>query len=52
MTKDDLRKDFEKETGLNWINSQEEPDIDYVEWLENKIIDMDNNIDILLNKLN
>ena len=52
MTKDDLRKDFEKETGFNWINSQKEPDIDYVDWLENKIIDTDNNIDILLNKLN
>ena len=38
MTKKELRLLFEKETGTHWENSQCEPDIDYVEWLEKKII--------------
>lgn len=29
-----LKDEFYKETGMNWENSQGEPDIDYVEWLE------------------
>jgi hypothetical protein len=33
----DLREQFEKETGTRWINSQNEPDIDYVCWLETKL---------------
>jgi len=33
-----LRMHFKKETGLSWVNSQGEPDIEYVEWLENKVI--------------
>ena len=30
--------DFHHETGDAWLNSQNEPDIDYVAWLENKVI--------------
>lgn len=30
----DLKKQFKKETGMTWVNSQNEPDIDYVAWLE------------------
>jgi hypothetical protein len=33
----DLREQFEKETGTRWINSQNEPDIEYVIWLEVKL---------------
>ena len=33
-----LRRKFQKETGMMWENSDEEPDIDYVEWLEAKVI--------------
>ena len=33
----ELRMLFFKETGLFWENSQEEPDIEYVNWLESKI---------------
>lgn len=43
MTKYDLRNDFHNEQGIKWINSQGEPDIDYVEWLENKILAVKNN---------
>lgn len=32
-----LREQFKKETGTNFENSQGEPDIDYVQWLEKKI---------------
>jgi len=32
-----LRAQFELETGYTWTNSQGEPDIDYVAWLENKV---------------
>ena len=38
MTKKELRTMFEKETVTHWENSQCEPDIDYVEWLEARII--------------
>lgn len=38
MTTKELRVIFETETGTHWENSQCEPDIDYVEWLESKII--------------
>lgn len=34
----DLRKQFEDETGDHWTNSQGEPGIDYVSWLEQKIV--------------
>ena len=33
----ELREKFRKETGDNWENSQGEPDIDYVLWLESKL---------------
>jgi hypothetical protein len=32
-----LREKFKNETGDNWENSQGEPDIDYVLWLESKL---------------
>jgi hypothetical protein len=35
---EELRYQFFKETGYTWENSQGEPDIDYVYWLENKVI--------------
>lgn len=35
---DYLRGQFKAETGISWINSQGEPDIDYVEWLEKRIL--------------
>jgi hypothetical protein len=34
----ELRKQFEDETGDHWTNSQGEPDIDYVSWLEQKLV--------------
>lgn len=43
MTKQDLRQDFHNEQGIKWENLQGEPDIDYVEWLENKILAVKNN---------
>jgi hypothetical protein len=33
-----LKLEFEKETGIKWSNSQGEPDIDYVEWLEQRLM--------------
>ena len=33
----DYKQQFEEETGMTWLNSQNEPDIDYVLWLEKKI---------------
>lgn len=38
MTRDELRDNFHNEQGIKWENSQGEPDIDYVEWLEDKVI--------------
>jgi hypothetical protein len=43
-----LRKEFEKETGMNWQNSQQEPDIEYVEWLENKLKNLFLNIKLFI----
>ena len=37
MTREELQHDFHNEQGINWENSQGEPDIDYVMWLEDKI---------------
>jgi hypothetical protein len=34
MNTEACRKAFETETGISWQNSQGEPDIEYVEWLE------------------
>ena len=38
MKSNDLRNEFKIESGCFWLNSQDEPDIEYVEFLENKII--------------
>lgn len=38
MNAKDLRVKFFNETGTKWENSQEEPDVDYVQWLENKVL--------------
>lgn len=41
MNKSDIEKLKEKffeETGINWENSQGEPDIDYVKWLESNCL--------------
>jgi hypothetical protein len=38
MTAEDLRHQFHNEQGISWENSQGEPDIDYVIWLEQKVI--------------
>lgn len=38
MTDSDLRRKFKDEKGISWRNSHGEPDIDYVEWLEAKVI--------------
>ena len=37
----DIRNQFEKETETHWENSQGEPDIDYVIWLESKLTTKD-----------
>ncbi len=42
LKKSILRKEFEKEMKISWVNKQGEPDFDYVEWLENKIIITEN----------
>lgn len=42
-------EEFEKETGVKPVNSQGEPDIDYVSWLEKKI-ELCNNRGSLINK--
>ena len=36
----ELREKFRTETGHNWETSQGEPDVDYVLWLESKLIAM------------
>lgn len=38
MNRSDLKRQFKDEKGISWKNSQGEPDIDYVEWLEAKVI--------------
>lgn len=35
-----LRDSFKKRSGINWHNSQGEPDIDYVEFLEGRLIEI------------
>jgi hypothetical protein len=39
-TREDLQKKFTKETGTPVINSQEEPEIDYVIWLEDNLCNL------------
>lgn len=34
-----FRKKFKEEKGINWLNSQGEPDIEYVDWLEHQLRD-------------
>ena len=34
----ELREKFRTETGHNWENSKGEPDVDYVLWLESKLL--------------
>jgi hypothetical protein len=43
MTREELQHDFHNERGIGWLNSQGEPDIDYVMWLEDKILAIKNN---------
>lgn len=38
MTKQDLRNKFDREKDMNWENSQGEPEIEYVWWLEEIIL--------------
>ncbi len=51
MTREELQHDFHNEQGINWLNSQGEPDIDYVMWLENKILAIKNNTPLLVNDI-
>ena len=44
MTREELQHDFHNEQGICWYNSQGEPDIDYVMWLEDKILAIKNNV--------
>lgn len=37
MNREELRQEFERACEIKWENSQGEPDIDYVMWLEDKI---------------
>ena len=38
MNPEKLRQQFKSETGEDWINPQGEPDLDYVMWLEGRLI--------------
>lgn len=38
VSEDLIKQDYFLETGEKWINGDGEPDIDYVEWLERKLI--------------
>jgi hypothetical protein len=48
ITKDELREEFGMSEFLHWKNSQGEPEIEYVLWLEEKIIKMDDKINQLM----
>ena len=39
MTRKELQLQFYKEKGIECVNSQGEPDIDYVKWLEDKVLE-------------
>lgn len=39
MTKEEIQVEYMHTTGENIVNSQGEPDIDYVEWLEIQLIE-------------
>lgn len=36
--REELRDKFHNEQGIKWENSQGEPDIEYVIWLENRLL--------------
>lgn len=38
MKNEELRDQYHLETGEKWENSEGKPDIDYVQWMERKII--------------
>ncbi len=42
MDKDKLKFDFYDETGIETVNTQGEPDIEYVDWLEKYVIKLCN----------
>jgi hypothetical protein len=46
MTREELQADFHDKEGMFWLNSQGEPDIDYVMWLEDKVLAMKNDIPV------
>lgn len=50
MNTESLRKEFKKDTGSNWLNGDNEPDIDYVEWLENKVCVLSNKIKTMVER--
>jgi len=37
-TREELRTLFKNKTGTDWVNSQDEPDIEYVNWLEDLVL--------------
>jgi len=37
-TQEDLRNQFEKKFKIGWLNGQNEPEIEYVFWLERQIL--------------
>lgn len=45
------REEFTNETGMNWENSQGEPDIDYVLWIEQKLEEAEADKDAALKAL-
>jgi hypothetical protein len=42
MTNEDLRNDYHNEQGISWDDLEGYPDIDYVEWLESKLLAVKN----------
>jgi hypothetical protein len=40
IEREKLRRQFKNDNGVNWENSQGEPDIDYVRWLEEYIFNI------------
>jgi hypothetical protein len=41
MTRNDLRFHFTLETDINYVNKRGEPEIDYVTWLEDKLLEIE-----------
>lgn len=46
-----LQDEFKEQSGENWINSQDEPDIDYVHFLEMRIISLNKLLDTVATAL-